>query len=78
MQIKRTNQELNFHNYPTFEKDIYLKQRAWIEVKGKAIETNVKQLRSKLSKNCQFMAVVKADGYGHDAKVVSQLSLIHI
>ena len=38
MQIKRTNQELKFHNYPTFEKGIDPKQRAWIEVKGKAIE----------------------------------------
>ena len=83
MQIKQTNQELNFHNYPTFDKEIDPKQRAWIEVSGKAIETNVGELRSKLSKSCQFMAVVKADGYGHDAKVVSDyavkgLSLIHI
>ena len=78
MQIRQANQGFNFDKYPTFEKDIDPKQRAWIEVKGKAIETNVSQLRSKLSKNCQFMAVVKADGYGHDAKVVSDLSLIHI
>ena len=89
MQNRQTNQLLNFDKFPNFEKDIDLKQRAWIEVKGKAIETNVKQLRSKLSKNCQFMAVVKADGYGHDAKLVSEyaikggasqlgLSLIHI
>ena len=61
--------------YPNFEKDIDPKQRAWIEVKGKAIETNVRQLRSKLSKNCQFMAVVKADGYGHDAKLVSEYAI---
>ena len=72
MQIRQTTQRLNFDKYPTFEKDIDQKQRAWIEVKGKAIEKNVRQLRSKLSKNCQFMAVVKADGYGHDAKVVSE------
>ncbi len=47
-------------------------QRAWIEVSGKAIEANVRQLKSKLKKSCEFMAVVKADGYGHDAKVVSE------
>ena len=41
-------------------------------VRGKAVETNVRKLRSKLSKDCQFMAVVKADGYGHDAKLVSE------
>ena len=75
MQIRQTNQILNFDKYLTFEKDIDLKQRAWIEVKGKAIETNVRQLRSKLSKNCQFMAVVKADGYGHDAKLVSEYAV---
>ena len=75
MQIRQTNQGFNFDKYPTFEKDIDPKQRAWIEVKGKALETNVRQLRSKLGKNCQFMAVVKADGYGHDAKVVSEFAI---
>ena len=75
MQIPRTNQGLNIHKYPDFAKDIDPKQRAWIEVKGKAVERNVRQLRSKLSRNCQFMAVVKADGYGHDAKVVSEYAI---
>jgi len=75
MQNSQTNQVFNFDKFPNFEKDIDLKQRAWIEVKGKAIETNVRKLRSKLSKNCQFMAVVKADGYGHDAKVVSDYAI---
>ncbi len=75
MQNRQTNQVLNFDKFPNFEKDIDLKQRAWIEVKGKAIETNVRKLRSKLSKNCQFMAVVKADGYGHDAKLVSDYAI---
>jgi len=76
MQNRQTNQIFNFDKFPNFEKDIDLKQRAWIEVKGKAIESNVRQLRSKLSKNCQFMAVVKADGYGHDAKLVSEYAII--
>jgi len=75
MQNSQTNQVFNFDKFPNFEKDIDLKQRAWIEVKGKAIETNVRKLRSKLSKNCQFMAVVKADGYGHDAKLVSEYAI---
>ena len=75
MQIWPTNQRLNFNEYPNFEKDIDPKQRAWIEVRGKAIEKNVKQLRLKLIKNCQFMAVVKADGYGHDAKLVSEYAI---
>ena len=75
MQIRPTNQGFNFNEYPTFENDINPRQRAWIEVKGKEIETNVRQLRTQLSKNCQFMAVVKADGYGHDAKVVSDFAI---
>ncbi len=75
MQIRHTKQAFNFDQYPTFKQDIDPKQRAWIEVKGKALETNVRQLRTKLSKNCQFMAVVKADGYGHDAKVVSDYAI---
>ena len=75
MQNRQTNQVFKFDKFPNFEKDIDLKQRAWIEVKGKAIEKNVRQLRSKLSKNCQFMAVVKADGYGHDAELVSQYAI---
>ncbi len=75
MQNRQTNQVFNFDKFPNFEKDIDLKQRAWIEVKGKAIETNVRKLRSKLSKNCQFMAVVKADGYGHDAILVSEYAI---
>ncbi len=75
MQNSQTNQVFNFDKFPNFEKDIDLKQRAWIEVKGKAIETNVRELRIKLSKNCQFMAVVKADGYGHDAKLVSEYAI---
>jgi len=75
MQIRQTNQGYNFAKYPPFKKDIDPKQRAWIEVKGRAIEEIVRQLRTKLRKNCQFMAVVKADGYGHDAKVVSDYAI---
>jgi len=75
MQIRRPNQEFNFDKYSIFKQDINPKQRAWIEIKGKALETNVRQLRTKLSENCQFMAVVKADGYGHDAKVVSEYAI---
>ncbi len=75
MQFPQTNQRFIFDKYSYFERDVDPKQRAWIEVNGKAIEKNVRQLRSKLSKSCQFMAVVKADGYGHDAKVVSDYAI---
>ncbi len=75
MQIRQTNRGFNSKKYLSFEEDIDPKQRAWIEVSGKAIESNVRQLKLKLSKNCHFMAVVKADGYGHDAKVVSEYAI---
>ena len=75
MQIRQTKQRFNFDKYPNSDRDIDPKQRAWIEFNGEAIEKNVRQLRSKLSKGCQFMAVVKADGYGHDAKVVSEYAI---
>ena len=75
MQIRQPNQRFNFDKYPNFDKDIDPKQRAWIEINGKAIEKNVRKLRSKLSKNCQFMAVVKADGYGHDSILVSEYAI---
>ena len=88
MHILLNNRKNNFDNRPSFEGEIDPTQRAWIEVSGKAIEANVRKLRSKLKKDCEFMAVVKADGYGHDAKLVSEyaikggasqlLSLIHI
>ena len=75
MQIRQINQGFNFDKYPTFKQNIDPKQRAWIEVRGKALEANVSHLVSKLSKSCEFMAVVKADGYGHDAKVVSEYAI---
>ena len=58
------------------------RQRAWLEVSPTAIEANCRLLRHQLAPGCQFMAVVKADGYGHGAVTVARaalrLSLIHI
>ena len=75
MENRRTNQGINFDNYPTFERDVDPKQRAWIEVRGAAVQKNVMELRSKLSNNCQLMAVVKADGYGHGAEFISKYAI---
>ena len=72
MQISLKNQKNIIDTYSSFEGNLDPTQRAWIEVRGKAIESNVKALKARLRKNCEFMAVVKADGYGHDAKVVSE------
>ena len=75
MQIRLNNQEKFFHKYQGIERVLNPKQRAWIEVNGKIIEKNVRQLRLRLKKDCEFMAVVKADGYGHDARVVSEYAI---
>ena len=75
MQIRLKNQENNFNTFSGIEAVLDPTQRAWIEVSGKAIEKNVRQLRSRLKENCQLMAVVKADGYGHDARVVSEYAI---
>ena len=65
MKILLNNLKNNVDTDLNLEGEIDPTQRAWIEVSGKAIEANVRQLRSKLKNNCEFMAVVKADGYGH-------------
>ncbi|MFK7697061.1 alanine racemase [Paenibacillus sp. HJGM_3] len=39
----------------------------WIEVDLQAIERNVRTIRDRVPDGCRFMAVVKADGYGHGA-----------
>ena len=75
MQVRTTKEEQNSNNFSKLDGNIDPKQRAWIEVNGKAIETNVRLLKSRLKNNCQLMAVVKADGYGHDAKVVSEYAI---
>lgn len=41
-------------------------QRAWVEIDLKALGYNVRQLKSILSPQTALMAVVKADGYGHE------------
>ncbi|PIS47275.1 MAG: alanine racemase [Elusimicrobia bacterium CG08_land_8_20_14_0_20_51_18] len=47
----------------------------WIEIDGKIISSNVRAIGTKLEKGVKFMAVVKANGYGHGAAEVSRLAL---
>ncbi len=51
------------------------RQRAWIEVEPAAISENVRKLKTILREECLFLAVVKADGYGHGAQTVAQAAL---
>ena len=75
MQIELKNTKNKFENRSTSKDVIDPTQRAWIEVSGRAIENNIKQIKSLLRKDCKFMAVVKADGYGHDATFVSKYAI---
>ena len=52
-----------------------LRQRAWIEVDSSAIESNARILKKLIPEQCLFMAVVKADGYGHGAETVARAAL---
>lgn len=47
----------------------------WAEISHENIGTNVKNIKQLLSKNCQLMAVVKADGYGHGDVAVARTAL---
>ena len=46
-------------------------RRAWKELNFENLRWNVRLLESRLPQGCEFMAVVKADAYGHGAIPVS-------
>ncbi|MFP5379838.1 MAG: alanine racemase, partial [Vicinamibacteria bacterium] len=48
---------------------------AWIEVDLGAIRRNVSRIRERLSPRTQYLAVVKANGYGHGDVAVAQAAL---
>lgn len=48
---------------------------AWIEVDLSAIAHNVRTLKARTAQGTKFMAVVKADGYGHGAVEVARAAL---
>lgn len=47
-------------------------KRTWVEVDLDNLEHNYNYIRSKLNDKTKYMAVVKADAYGHGAKVVPE------
>ncbi len=47
----------------------------WVEIDLKALAGNVRAVKKALKPGVSFMAVVKADGYGHGAAVVSRTAL---
>lgn len=48
-------------------------KRTWAEISLKAIEHNYRELRSKLPEGCRFMALVKANAYGHGAIPIASM-----
>lgn len=52
-------------------------QRAWVEINLNNLVHNVKAIKALLSPQTALMAVVKADAYGHGARVVAQTVLEH-
>ncbi|MHB1136691.1 MAG: alanine racemase [Coriobacteriia bacterium] len=48
---------------------------AWVEVDASAVEHNVRALKALTPPSTRFLAVVKADGYGHGAETVARAAL---
>lgn len=48
------------------------KERSWIEINTKNLEYNINQIKQIIPKTTQIMAVVKANGYGHDSIIISK------
>ncbi|RKQ33558.1 alanine racemase [Oceanobacillus halophilus] len=47
----------------------------WVEVSLDSIQGNVKAFKKHLNPGSKFMAVIKADGYGHGAKEIGEAAL---
>jgi alanine racemase len=50
-------------------------RNAWVEIDERAIAHNVRTLKSLTAAGTRFMAVVKADGYGHGAELAARTAL---
>lgn len=50
--------------------------KTWVEINAQALSHNIKVLKSLLSPEATFCAVVKANAYGHDLETIVRLSLL--
>lgn len=57
------------------EQKDYIVNRSWVEIDLNALAENLRSIRSLIRRNCEIMAVVKADGYGHGALQIAPLLL---
>jgi serine/alanine racemase len=46
--------------------------RAWVEINLDALSLNLADIRSKITKSCEIMAVLKADAYGHGVEKIAE------
>ncbi len=53
--------------------DSYLTSRTWVEIKKGALRHNLDEIKKAVPKGTKIMAVVKANAYGHGAKMLSEL-----
>lgn len=53
----------------------WLRQRAWVEIDLNALSHNVRAIKRLISPKTDFMAVVKADAYGHGAVSVAKTAI---
>ncbi|WP_085994550.1 alanine racemase [Oceanobacillus senegalensis] len=48
---------------------------SWVEISLDAVQENVKAFKRHVHPNSKFMAVIKADGYGHGAKEIADAAI---
>ena len=48
-------------------------KRCWASVDLAALSQNYRSIRRFLTPGCRYLAIVKADGYGHGAATVASL-----
>ncbi|GAA3403083.1 alanine racemase [Paenibacillus hodogayensis] len=49
-----------------------VREAAWIELDLRAMQDNMAAIRGRLPQDCAFMAVLKADGYGHGLQATAR------
>ncbi|WP_168121511.1 alanine racemase [Paenibacillus sp. HB172176] len=52
-----------------------LHRPTWTEISPKAVRSNIRAFRQQMQPNCRFMAVVKADGYGHGIETIAEAAI---
>ncbi len=73
--MSSNEQNKSFNSIVPCDTHAWVSQRAWVEINLAVLSNNIVQVRKLLQPGTQFMAVVKADGYGHGAVSVAQIAL---